>query len=113
MEAARDLALLWERVGSPVRPEAYTPIAEPAATTEPERPTVQVVVSVFMADGKDRGNSPATLSKKAVVFKIKMPGLPASWRSSEDHQSPGKRPVVGRPSHGLRCAGTTFKGLRP
>jgi hypothetical protein len=29
LEAARNLALLWERVGSPVRPEEYAPIAEP------------------------------------------------------------------------------------
>jgi integrase len=69
IEAARDLALLWERVGSPVRPEAYAPITEPTAATEPERPTVQMAVSSFMADGKDRGNSAATLSKKRVVFE--------------------------------------------
>jgi len=69
LEAARDLALLWERVGSPVRPEAYAPITEPTAPTEPERPTVQMAVSSFMADGKDRGNSTATLSKKRVVFE--------------------------------------------
>jgi hypothetical protein len=69
IEAARDLALLWERVGSPVRPEAYAPIMEPTAATEPERPTVQMAVSSFMADGKDRGNSAATLSKKRVVFE--------------------------------------------
>jgi len=69
IEAARDLALLWERVGSPVRPEAYAPITEPTTPTEPERPTVQMAVSAFMADGKDRGNSTATLSKKRVVFE--------------------------------------------
>jgi len=69
MEAARDLALLWERVGSPVRPEAYAPITEATALTESERPTVQMAVSALMADGKDRGNSTATLSKKRVVFE--------------------------------------------
>ena len=69
MEAGCDLALLWERVGSPVRPEAYAPITERTAATEPERPTVQMAVSSFMADGKDRGNSAATLSKKRVVFE--------------------------------------------
>src|ERR1035438_1908753 len=75
LEAARDLALLWERVGTPVRPEAYAPISEPTVATEPEPPSVEMAVSEFMSDGRTRGNSEATLSKKRVGFEKNLVGF--------------------------------------
>src|ERR1035437_2709505 len=47
LEAARDLAILWEKSGKPVRPEAYTPIENTPAATPP---TVQMAIAAFMAD---------------------------------------------------------------
>jgi integrase len=68
LEAARNLALLWERVGKPIRPEEHTPPTT-EGTPEPPRPTVQMAVNAFMADSRDRGNSPPTLQKKATIFE--------------------------------------------
>ncbi len=67
LEAARDLALPWERSGTPVRPDE----SAPAAATEPEvpRPTVEASVAAYMADAKDRGNSEATVYKKQIIFE--------------------------------------------
>jgi integrase/recombinase XerD len=69
LEAARNLALLWEQVGQPIRPEEYTPA--PVAGVEPEAPppTVEMAVAAFMADAKDRGNGEATTYKKHLVFE--------------------------------------------
>jgi len=72
LESARDLAILWERVGSAVRPEEYAQI--PASDPGPEepasaKPTVEMAVSTFMKDALDRGNSEATVYKKKVVFE--------------------------------------------
>jgi integrase/recombinase XerD len=76
LEAARDLALLWERSGRPVRPEAYAPPPDPAAAPEPPlRPTVEMAVAAFMADARDRGNCEATQYKKRVVFESGETGL--------------------------------------
>jgi integrase len=68
LEAARDLAILWEQVGKPVRPEEYAPIPEPAAAAEPERPTVEMAVASYMADSRDRGNTEATIYKRRNEF---------------------------------------------
>jgi integrase len=68
LAAARDLALLWEKVGSPIRPEEYAPPVT-AAEPEPSRPTVQQAVVAFMADAKDRGNGDATTGKKKLIFE--------------------------------------------
>jgi integrase len=68
LSAARELALLWERSGSVVRPEesASTPVTK---EPEPDRPTVAAAIAAFVADSKDRGNGDATLSKKKTVFE--------------------------------------------
>src|SRR5437870_4097277 len=66
LEAARALAILWERTGVPMRPEEYAP---PVAADEQSRPTVEQAVTAFMADAIDRGNSEATTYKKKVVFE--------------------------------------------
>jgi integrase/recombinase XerD len=69
MEAARDLAILWEKVGTPVRPGDYTEPTSAAQEPEPTRPTVEGAVSAYMADSRDRGNGDASLYKKATVFE--------------------------------------------
>src|SRR5690349_9041038 len=46
--AARDLALLWERVGTPIRPEECTPTPV-NSTSEPFRPMVEMAVAAYMA----------------------------------------------------------------
>jgi integrase len=66
--AARDLALLWERTGKPVRPEEYSPLPTDDRR-EPQRLTVERAVAVYMADSRDRGNSDATLQKKSTIFE--------------------------------------------
>src|SRR5262245_43262686 len=62
LEAARDLVLLWERVGKPVRPEEYSPVPTQGTNPEPpQRPSVEMAVAAYLADSRDRGNSEATL----------------------------------------------------
>lgn len=68
LEAARDLAIVWERSGAPVRPEEYAP-APAAPQSEPPRPTVEMAIAAYMADARDRGNGEASLYKKATVFE--------------------------------------------
>jgi hypothetical protein len=69
LEAARNLAILWEQTGTPVRPEEYARVSAPAAEPEARLPTVTMAVAAFMADARDRGNSEATVYKKHVVFE--------------------------------------------
>ena len=73
LKAARELTLLWERSGAPIRPEQQTPV--PVSDPEPAtpRPTVEMAVSAFVADAKDRGNSEATLYKKGILFERLLP----------------------------------------
>jgi integrase len=68
LQAARDLAILWEKTGSLVRPEEYAPIPV-TADPEPSRPTVEMAVAAYMADSRDRGNGEASLYKKATIFE--------------------------------------------
>src|SRR5258708_3751046 len=71
LEAARALALEWERTGVPARPAEYAS----AASLSPEAPedsnyiAVEKAVAAYMADSRDRGNADATLQKKATVFE--------------------------------------------
>jgi integrase len=69
LESARDLALLWEKVGQPVRPEEYTAAAPQTSESDTPPPSVEMAVAAFMADAKDRGNSEATYYKKHLVFE--------------------------------------------
>ena len=68
-EAARALALLWEQVGRPVRPEEYAPAPAGDAETEDPPITIEEAVTAFMSDAKDRGNGEATTYKKHLVFE--------------------------------------------
>ena len=82
LEAARNLAILWEKHGKPVRPGAYAPAPEPAAAPEaPALPTVAMAVTAFLADATDRANEPATLYKKRVVFATGKASLTAFCKS--------------------------------
>src|SRR5580658_2410716 len=71
LEAGRALALEWERTGVVARPAEYAPI--PALAAElPEDSSglpIERAVAAFMADSRDRGNSEATLQKKATIFE--------------------------------------------
>src|ERR1035438_10394770 len=49
MAAARDLAILWERVGSTVRPEEYTPISTVAEATP------ELTLQIGRASWRERG----------------------------------------------------------
>jgi len=69
LEAGRNLAILWEKAGSTIRPEEeYAPVV---VTAEPEapKPTVEMAVTAYMADSRDRGNGEASIYKKATVFE--------------------------------------------
>ncbi len=77
MESGRDLALLWEKVGEPVRPEAYAAIVPPSGesgdlerngTVGADRPTVEVAVAAYLKAAKDRKLLGVTLDKKRLVF---------------------------------------------
>jgi integrase/recombinase XerD len=74
LESARDLALLWERIGRPVRPEEYAPTPlKPADSPEPaSSATVDAAISAYLADARDRGNSEATIAKKVGIFERRM-----------------------------------------
>ena len=71
LEAARALALEWERTGVVGRPAEYAPIPAPLASLPEDSSaiTVERAVAAFMADSRDRGNSAATLQKKATIFE--------------------------------------------
>jgi integrase len=69
-EAARNLAILWERRGALCRPDEFAPVAEKAeAEPEPELPTIERAVKAYIADATDRNNAEATLQKKKLVYE--------------------------------------------
>jgi hypothetical protein len=77
LEAARDLAILWERQGKPVRPDEYAPIVatlEPPPADTPHPENVGAAVAAYMADARDRGNSEASLDKKRTLFEKQLVG---------------------------------------
>src|SRR5215472_7319846 len=74
LEAARALALEWERTAIIGRPAEYSPVPEPTPETQDDAVciTVERAVAAFMADSRDRGNSESTLHKKSGVFERRM-----------------------------------------
>src|SRR4051794_27479951 len=52
LEAARSLALLWEQVGEPIRPEDCAPALPAGVEPEALPPTIEMAVAAFMADAK-------------------------------------------------------------
>ena len=75
-EAARDLALLWEREGRPVRPQAdlLTPRTACPSSFPPSGGgsapiTVAEAVDAYMTDSRDRNNGEASLYKKEGIFR--------------------------------------------
>jgi hypothetical protein len=84
MEAARDLAILWERAGSTVRPEEYTPIRMPtAAIPEPTLPTVEMAVDAYLSDARARGNSASAVYKKEGIFSRRFKVNPQKGRTED------------------------------
>jgi integrase/recombinase XerD len=72
-EAARALALEWERTGVVGRPAEYAPVAAPPPEAgDSDGTAVERAVAAYMADSRDRGNSAATLQKKATIFERRM-----------------------------------------
>jgi integrase/recombinase XerD len=69
LQSARDLALLWEKVGAPIRPEEYAAPITIGELEAPLLPTVEMAVAAYMSDSRDRGNGEASLYKKATVFE--------------------------------------------
>ena len=67
LEAARALALEWERTGVPARLAEHAPVApsSPEAPQDSNYIAVETAVAAYMADSHDRGNSESTLQKKA------------------------------------------------
>lgn len=70
LEAARALALEWERAGAVGRPADYA-ATEPTSRRpdEPQFFSVEEAVAAYMADSRDRGNSQGTLDKKSGIFE--------------------------------------------
>src|SRR5580698_9303629 len=53
LESARNLAILWEQTGAPVRPGEYARVSAPTAEPDAPFPTVTMAVAAFMADARD------------------------------------------------------------
>ncbi len=71
LEAARALALEWERTGVPARLAEHAPVApsSPEASEDSNYIAVETAVAAYMADSHDRGNSESTLQKKGSIFE--------------------------------------------
>ena len=74
MERGRDLAILWEKVGELVRPDAYAAIVPASAGEEVARigTAVETAVAAFLKDRKDRKLLEVTLEKKRLVFEKRL-----------------------------------------
>lgn len=70
-EAARSLALLWEREGRPVRPADLLPPSPSGGGAKPPV-TVAEAVDAYMTDAKDRNNGEASLYKKEGIFRRRL-----------------------------------------
>jgi integrase len=68
-QAARDLSLLWEKEGRPVRPENLAGGAAPAGTDEKLPVTVGQAVDAYLTDARDRNNGESSLYKKEGIFR--------------------------------------------
>jgi integrase/recombinase XerD len=74
LDEARSLAILWERAGSPVKPEEFAaPL--PAAEPDTARPSVEMAVAAFIQWGIDRGNGEATQYKRRHEFQTSLLGF--------------------------------------
>jgi integrase len=67
-QPARDLALLWEKEGHPVRPGDVV-VAAPAKASEIPVVTVEQAVDAYMTDARDRNNNESSLYKKEGIFR--------------------------------------------
>jgi integrase/recombinase XerD len=67
-EAARDLALLWERTGQPIRPAESAPVPVTEEQDTPGGITIEQGIAAYIADATERGNAGSTLEKKGNIF---------------------------------------------
>ena len=76
LEAARDLALLWERADRVVRPPEYAAPSESqdhsSAPEPPSLPGIAMAVASYMAHACDIGNSEAQLGKKKLWIERRL-----------------------------------------
>jgi integrase/recombinase XerD len=79
MESGRGLALLWEKTGELVRPDAYASTVPSASDMDGvarfgtvEKPTVEMAVAAYLKAAKDRRLLKVTLEKKSLVFEKKL-----------------------------------------
>ena len=79
MERGRDLALLWEKAGELVRPEAYASTGPAESETDEvarfgtvDKPTVEMAVAAYLKAAKDRRLLKVTQDKKRLVFEKKL-----------------------------------------
>jgi integrase len=72
-ETARDLAILWEKEGRPVKPEV-SPATVIVSGEKEGAPavTVEAAVDAYMTDAKDRNNGESSLYKKEGVFQRRL-----------------------------------------
>jgi hypothetical protein len=72
LEAARALALEWERAGFVGRLIEYAPVTQSShdRLKDSNSLTVEGAVTALMADSRDRGNSESTLQKEASIFQL-------------------------------------------
>ena len=100
-EAARGLLRsIGSKIGFVARLAEYAPASplSPVAPEDSNNVTVERAVAAFMADSRDRGNSDATLQKKATVFER---------RTARDPKNRGKRDFLSgdQPVEALRPEG--------
>jgi integrase len=86
-QAARDLAMLWEKEGHPVRPTAAPAPPAPSRTGE-TAVTVEQAVDAYMTDARDRNNGESSLYKKEGIFRSRL-------RTDPKHKAGGKIPARG------------------
>jgi integrase/recombinase XerD len=79
IERGRDLALLWEKIGELVRPEAYAAIVPPGSSSDEvarngtaDQPTVDMAVVAYLKAARDRKLLKVTLEKKSLVFEKRL-----------------------------------------
>jgi integrase len=71
LEAARDLSLLWEKAGEPIRPEsgpASSQIAEEEEDGAAGHISIEETVRAFLADQVTQGSKPNSIEKHVNVF---------------------------------------------
>lgn len=75
LEAARELAVFWERTGAVAHLPEFAPILEPEPTPDPSGITLEKASKDFLAEGKARNLAPSTMGKRKTVFEKQLLGF--------------------------------------